>query len=183
MKSNDIHIWAISQEIPQPSITEIHLKITFRFPRGQRVKCTSAQTSNGLPWLQDFKRTHQGNSPSNGRQGDITLIIRFLPCVSTDLQNNSVGNIQPGMFWQTVFPRCSAVADTRHEVIQVTGPHSRAQTFVGWVTFQLIKKAFVGWVIFHQNEILPVKHVKKCNVHWPLRVRVRVRKFYFKSIQ
>ena len=41
VKSSDIHIRAISQEKPQPSITRIHLKIaskiSFKFPRGQWV--------------------------------------------------------------------------------------------------------------------------------------------------
>ena len=42
MKSSVINIREISQEMPQPSITAIHLKITyFKFPRGQCVKTWS----------------------------------------------------------------------------------------------------------------------------------------------
>ena len=41
VKSSDIHIRTISQEMPEPSITKVRLKITlkilFRFPRGQWV--------------------------------------------------------------------------------------------------------------------------------------------------
>ena len=43
MKSNDIHIRAISQEMPQKSITKIHLKITYlkfhsNFPGANELK-------------------------------------------------------------------------------------------------------------------------------------------------
>ena len=42
LKSSDIHIRAISQEMPQPSITKIHLKITYlefhsNFPRANEL--------------------------------------------------------------------------------------------------------------------------------------------------
>ena len=42
MKSSDIHIRAITQEMPQPSITKIHLKITYvifhsNFPRANKL--------------------------------------------------------------------------------------------------------------------------------------------------
>ena len=52
VKSSDIHIRAISQEMPQPSITKIHVKnyiskTSFEFPRGQWVIAKAAQ----LPYL------------------------------------------------------------------------------------------------------------------------------------
>ena len=37
MKSSDIHIGAISQQMPQSSITKICLKITFEFPRANEL--------------------------------------------------------------------------------------------------------------------------------------------------
>ena len=51
VKSSDIHVRAISQEMPQPSITKTHLKIiykiSFKFPRGQWVKLLADQCGCG----------------------------------------------------------------------------------------------------------------------------------------
>ena len=54
VKSSDIHIRVISQEMPQPSITKIHLKITYlkfpsHFPGANELKCENET------WVTDRK--------------------------------------------------------------------------------------------------------------------------------
>ena len=56
MRSSDIHLRAISQEIPQPLITKISLKnylskIPFKFPRGQWVNVKKAPSTEVGMWL------------------------------------------------------------------------------------------------------------------------------------
>ena len=67
VKSSDIHIRAISQEMPQPSITKIHLKIIskilFQFPRGQWVKKIKSPIQiNKTQQLNDNQLTHSSKA-------------------------------------------------------------------------------------------------------------------------
>ena len=59
---SNIHIRAISQEMPQPSITKIHLKITnLKFPRGHWVRYRSCRYT-GL----DLSHHHAYRCPTSG---------------------------------------------------------------------------------------------------------------------
>ena len=68
VNSSAIHIWAILQEMPQPSITKIHLKITYlkfhsKIPRGQWVKKIKSPIQiNKIHHFNDNQQTHSSKA-------------------------------------------------------------------------------------------------------------------------
>ena len=98
VKSSDIHIRAISQETPQPSITKIFLKITY-----QKFHST-------FPGANELKVRYLTINPSNGHQGNIMPYLQWmkLPAMTKSLTKMDVCIFHYYFKSLTAFPTSSS---------------------------------------------------------------------------
>ena len=76
VRSNDIHLMAISQEIPQPSVTKISLRITFLKLHSNELMWKIMQQN--VAWLHVFKVTLWQSVGSNALLPSTQLKINFI---------------------------------------------------------------------------------------------------------